>query len=77
MGACVRRAPIVRARSEESAREFALTVAGNEGRGIYSQFGFPEDQLADEVWLDRNYTQYLAVDHAGEPGVVIYDRREG
>ena len=37
-------------------RELALTVAGYESRGVCRQFGYKEDQLADEVWLDQDYT---------------------
>ena len=68
---------VVRAGAEEAARELAQTVAGNEGRGVYRQFGWKEDRVADEVWLDQDYTQCLALDHAGEPGMIVYDRREG
>ena len=68
---------IVRTENEEVARELALGVAGNEGRGIYRLFGYSEDQLADEVWLDRTLTDCVVLEHAGEPGVIVYDRREG
>jgi hypothetical protein len=68
---------IVRARDEESARVFARAVAGNEGRGVYRQFGYPEDQWVDDVWLDRAFTECMRVEHAREPGVIVYDRREG
>jgi hypothetical protein len=37
-------AVVVRAEDEEAARSLALTVGGNEGRGIYRQFGYAEDQ---------------------------------
>ena len=70
-------AVVVRARDEESAREFALSVAGNEGRGNYRLFGYTEDQVADEVWLNRDYTECVVLEPAGEPGVIVYDRREG
>jgi hypothetical protein len=70
-------AVIVRARDEESARVFARAVAGNEGRGVYRQFGYPEDQWVDDVWLDRAFTGCMPLEHAGEPGVIVYDRREG
>jgi hypothetical protein len=52
-------------------------VAGNEGRGVYRLFGHTEDQLVDAVWLDRDYTDCSTLEHAGQPGVIIYDRREG
>jgi hypothetical protein len=52
-------------------------VAGNEGRGIYRLFGYREDQLADEVWLDRASTECAPLDHAGQPGVIVHDCREG
>lgn len=68
---------VVRAKDPDAARELALTVAGYEGRGVYRQFGYKEDQLADEVWLDQDYTRCVALDHGGEPGVIVYDRREG
>jgi hypothetical protein len=68
---------VVRARSEETARQLGESVAGNEGRGIYRLFGYTEDELADEVWLDRTYTECMPLEHAGEPGVIVYDRREG
>lgn len=70
-------AVVVRAEDEEAARSLALTVGGNEGRGIYRQFGYAEDQRADDVWLDRAYTECTPLEHAGEPGVIVYDRREG
>jgi hypothetical protein len=70
-------AVVVRARNEEAARELALTVAGNEGRGVYRQFGYTEDQRSEEVWLDRAYTECMPLEHMGEPGVIVYDRREG
>jgi hypothetical protein len=49
----------------------ALTVEGNEGRGIYRQFGHAGDQRADDVWLDRAYTECTPLEHAGEPGVIV------
>lgn len=70
-------AVIVRAKDEEAAREFARAVAGNEGRSIYRQFGYPEDYWVDDVWLDRAYTECTPLEHAGEPGVIVHDRWEG
>jgi hypothetical protein len=70
-------AVVVRAKDEAAARTLAEGVAGNEGRGIYRLFGYTEDQLADEVWLDRDYTDCVVLEPAGEPGVIVYDRREG
>ncbi|HEX5467990.1 MAG TPA: hypothetical protein VFW80_02970 [Gaiellaceae bacterium] len=60
-----------------AARHLARTVAGHEGRGVYRQFGCPEDQWADDVWLDPAYTECTPLAQAGEPGVIVYDRREG
>jgi hypothetical protein len=40
-------------------------------------FGHAEDHLADDVWLDQTYTECTPLEHAGQPGVIVYDRRKG
>ena len=51
-------------------------VAGNEGRGVYRAFGDLADEVAADVWLDGDYTTCTTLTEDGDPGVLVYDRRE-
>jgi hypothetical protein len=68
---------VVRASSEERARQLAQGVAGNEGRGVYRGLGATEDEVAADVWLDPLYTECNELGARGEPGVIVVDRWEG
>jgi hypothetical protein len=67
---------VVRANNEAEARALAQARAGNEGLGIYREFGFGEEEIALGVWLDPDYTACEALAHDGPPGVILVDRRE-
>ena len=69
-------AVIVRAIDERSARSYAQGVAGNERRGVYRAFGDLADEVAADVWLDGDYTTCTTLTEDGDPGVLVYDRRE-
>ena len=64
---------LVRAATEGDARRLAQTKAGNEGRGIYSALGLPEDEIAEDVWLDGRWTTCNVLTTGGDPGVILVD----
>jgi hypothetical protein len=61
---------------DELVCRLAQARAGNEGLGIYREFGFGEEEIALGVWLDPDYTACEALAHGGPPGVILVDRRE-
>jgi hypothetical protein len=65
---------LVRAESEAEARRLAQTKAGNEGQGIYSRLGLPEDDMAEDVWLKEGWTTCDELTPDGEPGVILVVR---
>ena len=62
---------VIRAATEESARALAQSRAGNEGQGIYKRLGASEDEIAEDVWLDPDWTVCEGLLPEGEPEVVI------
>jgi hypothetical protein len=70
-------AAVVRAVDERQARGLAQSVSGNEGHGIYRAFGLAEDEVAADVWLRPEYTDCAPLLERGQPGVILYDHREG
>jgi hypothetical protein len=66
---------VIRAGTEAAARALARSQAGQEGLGIYRQFGLEEDEVAAEVWLDSAWTSCDELKPDGEAGVLV-DRRE-
>jgi hypothetical protein len=67
---------VVRAEDEADARELAQGQAGDEGLGVYVRFGFPEDEVAADVWLDPGWTSCEELGPEGEAGAILVDRRE-
>jgi hypothetical protein len=67
---------VVRAADEFAARSLAQAQAGYEGAGIYRRFGAEEDEVADGVWFDPAWTTCEKLEHTGEAGAVLVDRRE-
>jgi hypothetical protein len=67
---------LVRAETEDDARRLAQTKAGHEGQGIYQYWGAADDELAEGVWLGTDWTTCDELVAAGEPGVILVDRRE-
>ena len=58
-------------------RQGLKDVAGKEGSRCPPAVRLHGGSVADEVWLEHNYTECLALDNADEPGVIVFDRREG
>jgi hypothetical protein len=67
---------VIRAATEAAARALAQSQAGQEGLGIYRQFGLEEDEAAANVWIDSAWTSCDELEPGGEAGVVLVDRRE-
>jgi hypothetical protein len=69
-------AAVVRAESEERARELVQAEAGHEGLGIYLSLGDDEEETATTVWIDEEYTRCVGLRSRGKAGIVVLDRRE-
>jgi hypothetical protein len=69
-------AAVVRAESEQQAREFVQQTAGHEGLGIYRALGMDEEEVALTVWLDDEFTRCRELRPGGGEGIVVLDRRE-
>jgi len=67
-------AVLVRAETEADARGLAQTNAGNEGQGIYARWGLSEDELAEDVWLESEWTICNELTAEGDPGVILVVR---
>jgi hypothetical protein len=68
-------AAVVRADSEDQARELVQAQAGHEGLDIYGALGMEEEEAAPMVWLDNRFTSCIELQAHGAPGIVIIDRR--
>lgn len=65
---------LVRAETEEDARQLAQTKAGFEGEGIYARLGLTEDEVAEKVWLAEKWTACEELTPDGEAGVILVVR---
>jgi hypothetical protein len=68
---------VIRAATEEIARALAQSRAGNEGAGVYKKLGASEDELAENVWLDPEWTTCEELSTEGESSVILVDVLEG
>lgn len=67
---------VVRAESEQRARELVQEAAGHEGLGIYRALGIEEEEVALTVWLDDYFTRCRELLARGKEEIVVLDRRK-